>query len=156
MKPGDLVAHAERLAAASKRKPHQADLRRAVSAAYYALFHAVAGTAADTLIGTTKEHRASPTWARVYRSLEHGFARNQCSVAPAASQVPAGLTDVADAFVQLQELRHEADYDPNASFLRQDVDAHIRQAKTAIGDLDAAPVKDRRIFAAWLVFRTKA
>lgn len=156
MKPRDLIAHAERLAAASKRKPHQADLRRAVSAAYYALFHAVAGAAADTLIGTSKQHRASVTWSRVYRSLEHGFAKSQCLAKPPTSQVPATLIDVADAFVQLQELRHEADYDPNASFLRKDVEAHIRQADTAILNFDRALVSDRRIFAAWLIFKNKA
>ena len=62
----------------------------------------------------------------------------------------------SDAFVQLQELRHEADYDPNASFLRKDVEAHIRQADTAILNLDRALVNDRRIFAAWLIFKSKA
>jgi len=123
MKPADLVAHAERLEAAAKRKPHQADLRRAVSAAYYALFHAVAAAAADTLIGTTVSHRASPIWSRVYRSLEHGFAK---------------------------------DYDPKASFLRSDVVAHIRLARTAVAQLEGASTADRRTFASWLIFKSKA
>lgn len=156
MKPADLVAHAERLEAAAKRKPHQADLRRAVIAAYYALFHAVAAAAADTLIGTTVSHRAGPIWSRVYRSLEHGFAKAQCQVKVPASQIPASLRDVADAFVQLQELRHEADYDPKASFLRSDVVAHIRLARTAVAQLEGASTADRRTFASWLIFKSKA
>jgi uncharacterized protein (UPF0332 family) len=155
MKPADLIAHAERLTASAKRKPYQADMRRAVSAAYYALFHAIAGTAADTLIGTTASHRSSETWRRVYRSLEHGFAKSQC-LAKGASEIPATLRDTADAFVQLQELRHAADYDPMTSFLLEDVRAHIVQSKTAIGQLAAASASDRRSFAAWLVFRSRA
>lgn len=155
MRPADLLAHAERLSVAARRRPHQADLRRAVSAAYYALFHAISGAAADTLIGTTKLHRDSETWRRVYRSLDHGFARSQC-LAKTGSQIPAVLRDVADTFVQLQELRHEADYDPKAAFLREDVVAHIAQARIAIGILDNADVGDRRVFAAWLIFRSRA
>jgi uncharacterized protein (UPF0332 family) len=40
----DLLAQAEHLARVDKKKPKQANLRRAVSAAYYALFHPVASS----------------------------------------------------------------------------------------------------------------
>ena len=154
MRPADLIAHAERLTAVAKRKPYQADMRRAVSAAYYALFHAVAAAAADTLIGATAGQRSSVTWRRVYRSLDHGFAKAQC-LARGSTPIPTALRDTADAFVQLQELRHDADYDPFVSFLLEDVRAHIVQANSAISHLAEASVADRQAFAAWLVFRSK-
>ncbi len=50
----DLIALANRLASASPNKPRQADLRRAVSTAYYALFHAMAKNVADTMAGAVK------------------------------------------------------------------------------------------------------
>jgi hypothetical protein len=154
MTPADLIGHAQRLAKPGRGRPYQADLKRAVSAAYYALFHAVARTAADTLIGATAAHRSSPTWARAYRSLEHRYAKNQCKAV--ASYIPAALNDVADAFVQLQELREEADYNPLSALTRRDVEAHIRLAEAAISSLDAAAITDRRAFAAWLIFKNRS
>jgi hypothetical protein len=154
MKPLDLIEHAERLATAAARRPYQADLRRATSAAYYALFHALAQTAADTLIGTTAQHRASETWRRVYRSLEHGFAKGQCQ-ARRNSPIAADLEPVTDAFVLLQEQRHAADYDPLVSFLREDVLASIGLARNAMAVLASASVTDRRTLAAWLIVKSR-
>ena len=45
----DLIETARRLTASGAAPPTQADLRRAVSTAYYGLFHCLAGTAADLL-----------------------------------------------------------------------------------------------------------
>ena len=44
-----MIVTARKLASASLKKPRQADLRRAISTAYYALFHAMAKDAADML-----------------------------------------------------------------------------------------------------------
>ena len=55
-------------------QPTQADLRRAVSTAYYTLFHCLAGTAADLLTGANRD----PEWHQVYRALEHGKAKSAC------------------------------------------------------------------------------
>lgn len=155
MKPKDLIEQAKRLSKSATKKPRQADLRRAVSGSYYALFHSVAGTCADTLIGTTAAHRASQSWRRVFRSLDHSHAKAQCTTKK-TTLVPPGLESVADAFVALQEQRHLADYDPHAQFLLRDVQAHISQAENAIRLLDAATVGDRRTFAAWVIFKPKA
>ncbi len=73
----DLIATARRLAKASARKPRQADLKRAISTAYYALFHAIARDAADLLVGTGKD-RPDKAWKQVYRALDHGPAKTAC------------------------------------------------------------------------------
>jgi hypothetical protein len=155
LKPKDLIDHAERLVKLASKKPRQADLRRAVSASYYAVFHAIASVCADTLIGTSPAHRSSLPWRRVFRSLDHQHAKNQCSTKK-NSLVPSNLEAVADAFVALQELRHTADYDPHAQFLLRDVQAHIALADQAITVLGNAPVSERRTFAAWVIFKPKA
>ncbi len=50
----DLLEQAGRLANSGALKPKQVDLRRAVSAAYYAVFHSFCRNCADTLVGTSK------------------------------------------------------------------------------------------------------
>ena len=72
MKAHDLIATARSLTGLDPRKPTQANLRRAVSTAYYAVFHLLARTAADLLIGRT--HNSA--WHLAYRALEHGNAKN--------------------------------------------------------------------------------
>lgn len=49
--------------------PRQVNIRRAISAAYYGLFHATLSAAADQFVGVTK--RNSPLYALVYRAVDH-------------------------------------------------------------------------------------
>jgi hypothetical protein len=53
----ELIITARMLARAGSRRPRQADLKRAISAAYYALCHALAKDAADRLVGAGRERR---------------------------------------------------------------------------------------------------
>ncbi|UWM78915.1 hypothetical protein N1937_26860 (plasmid) [Rhizobium sp. WSM4643] len=105
----DLIATARRLAKASPKRPRQSDLKRGVSTAYSALFHALARDCADLLVGTG-DTRSEPAWAQVYRTLEHGVAKNSCKAA-ASRGFPGNIVSFADTFVILQEERHRADYD---------------------------------------------
>jgi hypothetical protein len=83
------------------RRPRHADINRATSTVYYALFHALAFTLANTLIGA--KHRREQSWVRAYRSLDHGRARQEFKrLVPA----PGPLRNLAALFVELQELRH--------------------------------------------------
>ena len=75
MNPRDLIQTARRLAESGAAQPTKADLRRAVSTAYYALFHCLTAAAADLLTGARPD---SPEWRQVYRALEHGKARSAC------------------------------------------------------------------------------
>lgn len=50
--------------------PRHTDLRRAISNAYYAVFHTVLAQAADTFVGKT--NRKSELYALLYRSIDHG------------------------------------------------------------------------------------
>ena len=116
--PDDLLEQARRLAKREKKKPRQASLRRAVSTAYYALFHLLI-------------HEATLNWRRVdqrpllARFFEHGkmrtASRKQTDDLNAffKTNPPAGpelntakhLHRIADTFFQAQQQRHTAGYD---------------------------------------------
>jgi hypothetical protein len=77
LSPDHLLEQADRLMAAPRRgPPRQADLRRAISNAYYAVFHAVVTAAADDFVGMT--HRDTPRYELVYRGVDHGSLRRLC------------------------------------------------------------------------------
>ena len=67
------------LTAAPGRKPRQANLRRAISTAYYAIFHHLLTAAADEFVG--KSLRGESRYSLVYRSIDHGAIRRACEVA---------------------------------------------------------------------------
>jgi hypothetical protein len=52
----------------------------------------------------------------------------------AGSSVPPALVDVADAFCQLQQARHEADYDVGRAFMRREVNDLIDLTSKAFSD----------------------
>jgi len=141
-----LVGTARRLASTgSKGKPRQSDLRRAISTAYYALFHALAKDGADLFVGAISSRSAS-AWSQVYRALDHGFAKQACLRVPNLDfQTP--LVDCAEAFVTLQQQRHAADYDPLARFTRAYANLMVDEAERAIRNLRSADRADRRVLA---------
>lgn len=148
-----LIATARRLARGGATRPSRADLGKAVSAAYYALFHAMARDCADLIVGTGKD-RSEAAWNHAYRALEHGFAKNACRSAAGQGLDPK-IVGVADTFVELQEERHRADYDPAVTYTRMEVDNIIRVADEAIASLRRAPRRDRRAFAVLLLLQRR-
>lgn len=125
----DLLAQAKHLATKEPQRPKQASLRRALSAAYYALFHLLTSDAA-------RSHSPRVLRSRVKRAFDHAAMKEVCIGIAAGS--PSGklaglfappisqdLRDVARAFVELQQLRHQADYDldyvPNRADVLQKV-----------------------------------
>jgi len=88
----------------------QANLRRAVSSAYYALFHLLIGEACRNWSRPEQRNRLA-------RKFEHArmlAASKQCADRyrnAASGSAEAYLFTVAHAFSQLQEKRHTADYD---------------------------------------------
>lgn len=149
----ELIPTARRLARINPGKPRQADLTRAVSTAYYALFHTLAKDAADRLVGTGIR-RSKPAWKQVYRALEHGFAKEACNRA-ARLGFPIGIVHFADTFARLQDERHKADYDPDIRYTRTEVIIMISEAEQAIKALHTATLQDRTAFAALVLLRKR-
>lgn len=99
------------------RKPRQASLRRAVSTAYYALFHLLI----SACVANWKRRDLRATLGRAFDHSSMKSASNriqdnrQFRFTGENPQIVADLRYVAKTFAQLQEQRHIADYD-NAKF----------------------------------------
>lgn len=152
--PRGLIASAKTLISGGGRKPRQADLRRAVSSAYYAVFHALAKTCADVLVGKTKSKRPNKAWVEVYRGLDHGIAKTACERAGNVA-FPQAIKDFSDAFGQLQFARHCADYDPIIRLSKVEATGFITLAEDSISALDACTSNDKIAFATWVLITTK-
>ncbi len=78
--PEGLIATARKLCARVDGKPPtQADLRRALSTAYYAQFHALSRICADTLAGVEHDaNRNNDACDESYRGLIHGIVVEAC------------------------------------------------------------------------------
>jgi hypothetical protein len=135
----------------SANRPRQADLKRAVSTAYYALFNFLAQECADLLIGKG-DARDWPCWRQVYRALEHGSAKNACEKV-ANLEFPSEIIQLADLFISLQQERYNADYDPTSRFARAEVIGLIDGVEKSIIDFKKAPRPDRLAFAVLVLLR---
>ena len=151
MNSRDLIETAHRLTELSPRRPSQANLRRALSTAYYAVFHCLAATVADALMGKGR----SDAWHQTYRALEHGSARRACDNIQAMAEFPSGIQSFAETFSDLQHARHRADYALDGRYDKPGVFAQIEAAEAAIGWLEAADIRHRRRFAAHVLFKRR-
>ena len=160
--PDHLLDQAEMLIASTGGTARQVDLRRAISSAYYALFHAVATEAADDFVGRT--HRQTPRYRLVYRSIEHKSLLRLCedivkTKLPEryADYEPSGgfgpdLQALADAFVDLQEKRHLADYDPLFRVTKLEAVLAVETGRTALARFKNANRTQRKTFLSLAVF----
>jgi len=142
--------------------PRQADLRRAISNAYYAIFHSVIARAADEVVGKT--HRAKPRYALVYRSVDHLSLRKICEVIKKyplpnkyTTYSPRGgfgsdLIALATAVIDLQEKRHSADYDPLFRVRMSDAVLAVATSRAAIIRFENANRTARKTFLFLLAF----
>src|SRR5579864_146599 len=128
--PDHLLEQAQLLANLDTRRPRQANLRRAVSTAYYALFHLLT---TDSVANWKKPRQR----AALARAFEHRKMNDACTKTR-GKQFPnpnhtsvRSLKTVADTFVQLQQYRHTADYDNSKRWTRTEVLAHIDLAIVA-------------------------
>lgn len=153
MKATELIGQAHRLARATQRRPRQVDLKRAVSAAYYARFHALARLCADTITGVAPT-RSTKAWQQTYRAPAHGFAKNACAQAHNKG-FPPTIVRFAQLFVLMQQQRHAADYDPFSGFRRADVVTMVESVERAIVDFKMALRSDLRAFVALVLLDTR-
>lgn len=152
IKSADLIAAAlDLVETGSRGRPRQANLRRAVSTTYYAMFHCLATCCADLLVGGVGSDRSEPAWRQAYRALEHGAARQRCTRTAIVQKFPLEIREFADRFVAMQRKRHQADYAPEACYDKDFVLQDIITIAEAIARFHQAPVKDRRAFAVYLL-----
>jgi hypothetical protein len=99
----------------------------------------------------------------IYRAFEHKQMANICRQVAAGNlrnengqAFHSAILDYATTFVELQENRHEADYDPTARMALSDARAAISKARAAIGNLVNAPNNERFLFLTLLNFKPRS
>ena len=107
------------------------------------------------MVGKTGAARRSHAWQRVYRSLNHGQARQICSNEETLNQFPEAIESFGDLFVAMQDRRHLADYAPNESFTKSSIIAEINEAENVIERFNAVDVQNRRAFVACVLFKNR-
>lgn len=124
----DLLEQATHLAHREPEVPKQASLRRAVSTAYYALFHLLI----DEAVNKWAVDRQRSALAR---TIDHVGIKEKCADllkrAKRDSDVPAGLTTVAQHFIELRAQRSLADYDNSKQWSRADVQDVLDSTESA-------------------------
>jgi hypothetical protein len=175
IEPDKLLDAADRLAPSQPgrgRPPYTAH-RRAVSTAYYALFHAITERVAAAVFPT-----ADATFSRrIRRWIGHGDIRQvaqwvsqqqgtaggsppahiQGLLAPPGGgpHVDADTAAIADAFLELNDKREQADYDHDAVFTRPDTRGHIALARQAVATVENADSDAANRFFGLIAMRAK-
>ena len=148
----ELLAIARDLAGRGRGRPRKESLARAVSTAYYALFHALAEFCGRELVGAWTPWGA---FRHLYRSLDHGQARKVFETFRTNSDASDDLKRIGESFRVLQKLRHDADYDPGFRTARREVEDLIDQAREAIALLEQLGPVERKLLAVRLIGRTR-
>ena len=132
----------------------QAHFRRAVSTAYYAMFHALLQNNADKLYGRETAQPKSPGWTAIYRALTHTRARSK--MAPRnMSSFPDAIADFAATFLDLQQQREDANYNPNAIFTYSGTVNATNRADNDISNFFDVTEEDLRALAVHLLFDSR-
>ncbi len=152
----DLFEQAEALVTRGR----QADLRRAVSAAYYGLFHFALTEAADMVVGSAD--RSSARYSLVYRSVDHSRLRQlsaQLTDPQNLPLVPPGgfgtVADFARIAGNLHELRNRADYDPSPEYTVDEAMTAISNARKAVAWFQQGTTEQQQAFLTLLLFRPR-
>lgn len=132
--------------------PNQTFLRRAASEFYYALFHELCRQIADQHVGAS--FRRDPRYVLVYRSLDHGRAKDVCKRVAGDPNASVQSVEVAIAFINLQEARHQADYNPTPRFRVSETHALFLAAEGAIETLRGV-FNDKAFFLTRLLVRDR-
>ncbi len=139
--------------------------KRAVSTAYYAVFHKISFAAAQRFLGAGRE--ATGAYAILYRSFDHRHMKTVCQALQASTlkekfrghlrrgAVSQETRDFARAFQKLQEARHLADYDPAVDFPPDEVASLIDSADAAMAAFDRAAPDEQIDVLALMMVRTR-
>ncbi|SPF54899.1 conserved hypothetical protein [Candidatus Sulfopaludibacter sp. SbA4] len=136
-----LLEQAQHLVRREPRRPRQVSLRRAISTAYYALFHLLVSEAIlnwkraqdrDDLARMFEHTNMRTACAHKRDELNAEFKRIQETAPPTHDlTVKRHLHLVAETFVEMHQWRENADYDYSTTWVRSDVAALVATVEAA-------------------------
>lgn len=164
--PEDLLEQARHLAKRERNRPKQASLRRAVSSAYYALFHLLIADA----VKNWKRPRERFTLARMFEheTMRRVCAKKQEELRRLNNRIPRPapgpdternrhLLTVAEVFISMLEERHTADYDGSEAWSRLYVLERIGAVERAFASWKTIRSQpEAQNFLVTLLLKTKA
>ncbi|NHM18855.1 hypothetical protein [Tritonibacter mobilis] len=148
--PKSLIQTAKNLLPPITAAPSEADLRRSISTAYFAAYHALAQTCADSLIGEDKASRPNRAWIEVYRGLSHGTSKDACAKAKSVG-FPEEVEGFADTFVQLQHARKRVDYDPTCQPSENEAAQWVAISEVSVNKLENVDKNSKLAFSTWVL-----
>jgi len=163
--PDELFEQAELLIAPRRPgPPRQVDVRRAISASYYGVFHFVCTEVADLFVG--KKWRQDPRYSRVYRSVDHGVLGSTCRAIPSRhvdatiiALAPTGfspaLRQFAAGVIELKAQRHHADYEPAGLLYSVDARVAVSIGRRALAAFRSCSSAEQAAFLTLLAFKSR-
>ncbi len=164
----DLLAVAQALLRQHRRRPNQAFLRRAVSSAYYGVFHFLIEQATAEIAGAGPGNAlARAFWARKFNHSQMNETCKQIgsqnnwpksvveNLSPSANAIAtpnAEIQRISQTFTTLQQARHSADYDPLKRFTKEGVTQWYESAKEVVTQWQKIPKGSERSFFLYLLF----
>lgn len=137
MSPEDFITSARKLLSG---QPSPVDIRRAVSTAYYGIFHHVSQWIFNGVAPTG-------AWLSIYRALDHRTLFERCQKAQDPQwNFSRDILTYANKLVDCQKERVAADYDPAATIGFNDATAMVGSIERAIQLFNAAPNHEQRQF----------
>ena len=122
--------------------PSREAVHRAISTAYYAVFHAINASNADARHGVPTNATTVRAWTNTYRGMRHNFAAQ--SLGQHLFYLSQNARSLANYFTNLKTARETADYDPNRALTSGDANYWIGVARAALIALQAMTAADRR------------
>jgi hypothetical protein len=125
-------------------------IRRAVSTAYYAVFHALARCATDVIRPAGERDRI---YGAIYRTWNHTQLRESAM----KQGMSANVREIGALFSMLQKAREQADYDPGPVDLGPgEVNELVQNADDAIRKISEMTEDERTALVAQLLSRRRA
>ncbi len=148
----NMLELADELARARGTPNHRkAAMRRAVSTAYYAVFHALCFVCASALVGWSQSENVDP----IYRSVEHGFAKKRLASRDAVS-IGVEVVQIGASFTALQDRRHSADYaSPGLPVSPSATIETVELARQTVAAVEALDERQRLRLAILLIARQR-
>ena len=150
----ELIAVAEGLI--NGPSPPNSHIARAISTAYYAIFHHIGHTACELFIGGPDDELRRAK-VHLMRSIEHrDLAKRMGTAQGSGMDFPKELVGFANSFCIMQKHRHDADYDTYREFTRPDAESLIADVRCKMLDFDKVSPKHRKAFLVWALLEKRA
>ena len=142
----ELIALAREMAATPPSdRLHQTKIRLAVSTVYYAMYHALARSNADLLVGPSETEGSPPEWHRIYMALggDSAFELMRADF----SRHPEAVRRFVEEFLSMHHQRLRAEDDPATTFTAAEAQDWIQRVEVAIAEFLSVEPGRRRAFA---------